>query len=71
VLRRSLRAMLMAALVAVPLAVAAPHASADCTDLGGNGTVCTTGDPTTGSFGVGVNIPGAVYICVVIQAVCP
>ena len=52
------------------LTIAAPTASADCTDLGGQGQLCTTGDPATGSFGIGLHAP-PLNVCVVINASCP
>jgi hypothetical protein len=69
--RRSLKVALMAVLVAAPLSIAGPAAHADCTDLGGNGTLCTGGDPTTGVFGVTLNGPQGLHLCLVIQSACP
>ena len=69
-LRKSLKTALFAALVAFPFALGTPAAHADCTDLGGNGTLCTVGDPATGSFGVGLHA-APLNLCIVIQASCP
>jgi hypothetical protein len=68
--RKWLRAALMAIRVTIPFAVAAPHAAADCTDLGGQGTLCTTGDPATGSFGAELTA-GVLHICLIVNAGCP
>ena len=48
----------------------APAASAECTDLGGQGTLCTTGDPATGSFGVHLS-SGPLNLCVNVFTRCP
>jgi hypothetical protein len=68
--RRLSKLAVVAALVAIPLAVGAPAAQADCTDLGGNGTLCTVGDPATGSFGIGLHA-APLNLCIVIGASCP
>jgi hypothetical protein len=70
-MRRSLAKLaLAAALVAVPFAVGTPAAHADCTPLDTAGELCTTGDPATGSFGVGLHA-APLNLCIVIQASCP
>lgn len=69
-MRRSLKFAALSALAGGAILAGAPAASAECTDLGGQGTVCTTGDPATGSFGVGVHA-APVNLCVVVFARCP
>ena len=69
-MRKSLKLAALTALVGAGLMAGAPTASAECTDLGGQGTLCTTGDPATGSFGVGLHA-GPVNACVVVLARCP
>ena len=69
-IRKSVKLVLMAVLVAIPYSIGTPGAHADCTDLGGNGTLCTVGDPTTGSFGVGLHA-APLNLCIVIGASCP
>jgi len=73
--RKFFRAALVSAVASGgALAVHVPAASADqvCQDLGGAATGCvtTTGDPSTGSFGVRVN-GGPLNLCVVVFAACP
>jgi hypothetical protein len=70
-LRRSLRALLMAVLVCVPFALGAPQAGAECTDLNGQGHVCTAGDPATGTFGIDIGVGHTVHLCITVQAACP
>jgi len=65
---RLLRAGLVAVMAAGVGAFTAPaHADSTCTDAG---CVSTTGDPTTGHFGVGISGSG-VNVCVVVFATCP
>jgi hypothetical protein len=69
---RSLKAALAGACVGVGLLAGAPAASAqECTDLGGQGQLCTTGDPATGSFGVRLSTNQGLNLCVVVFARCP
>jgi hypothetical protein len=72
-LNRSVKATLLGAVAAVALGTAVPSATADptCQDLGGNGSFCTTGDPSTGHFGVGLHTNQGLNLCVVIFARCP
>jgi hypothetical protein len=64
-LRRSVRAVLVAVFVAVPFAVVAPHASADCMPVG-------PADVCTGSAGgINADIPGLLHVCIRLNSVCP
>jgi hypothetical protein len=71
-MKRRVAAVLMTAGFALGIGAAmAPSASADCTDLGGNGSLCTTGDPATGSFGARLRTNQGVHVCLVVFASCP
>lgn len=71
---RSVKAALMAAVIGAGLLVAAPTASAEtiCQELADGRTACveTTGDPTTGHFGVRVH-SAPFNLCITIFARCP
>lgn len=70
-MRRALRAFVLASVVSgLAIFVPATHADADCTDLGGQGQLCTVGDPSAGNFGVGLHA-GIVNACIVIFQTCP
>lgn len=64
-----------AILLVTLMAIASPSARAEptCQDPVGDGTVlvCTTGDPTTGQFGVGVHVADRVDVCFVMMETCP
>jgi hypothetical protein len=69
-----LKAGLMTAVIAIMLVTVAPAASADstCQELADGRTACvhTTGDPTTGSFGVRVR-SAPFNLCITVFARCP
>jgi hypothetical protein len=71
---RSLKVGLMTAVIGAVLVIGAPAASADsvCQELAEGRTACvdTTGDPTTGSFGVRVH-SAPFNLCITVFARCP
>lgn len=71
--RESWKAAVVAAVISFALGAIAPSALAqtECHDLAGVGTACTTGDPTTGHFGVRVQVAERVNLCIVIFERCP
>jgi hypothetical protein len=66
-MRRALRAVIVAAVVALPFGIgAAPAAQAACDDIGGVVTVCNEG-----MGDVHVHIDGLLHVCVKINNLCP
>jgi hypothetical protein len=64
-LRKALRAVIVAVFIAVPFAVGVPQADAACQTVG-DATFC--GDP---AGAVNVEIPGLLHVCIRLQATCP
>ena len=69
-MRNTMKLAVLTALAGGAFLAGAPAASAECTDLNGQGTLCTTGDPATGSFGVGLHA-GSLNVCVNVFTRCP